>query len=309
MFSNPKRKWSCPSRAPMRSVPGAPHLLRRPQLRGACTRDGLRPRPRAAVLLLQAGRRIVVVPRRRDTVDRSLPGQTSDYHHEIELVVAIGKAGRDIAVDTRQRARLRLRGRARHDAARPAAARARAGPPVGARQGLRQFGADRRRCTRRRDRPPGARRDLAAGRRRDRQRSDIAKLIWSVPEIIANLSTLFELQPGDLIFTGTPEGVGAVERGQTMIGGIDGLGELRVRVGETEPPAHDDPIGTPQREAFYGPRRHAAPGAAVDAPEIAGARRADAGRRARTGGATPRCGPTWWSRPSTSAPRKPSAAC
>ena len=64
----------------------------------------------------------------------------------------------------------------------------------------------------------------------DRQRSDIAKLIWSVPEIVANLSTYFELQPGDLIFTGTPEGVAGVQRGNTMLGGIDGLGELSVRV-------------------------------------------------------------------------------
>ena len=64
----------------------------------------------------------------------------------------------------------------------------------------------------------------------DRQRSDIAKLIWSVPEVIANLSTFFELRPGDLIYTGTPEGVGKMERGQTMTGGIDGLGELSVKV-------------------------------------------------------------------------------
>jgi fumarylpyruvate hydrolase len=64
----------------------------------------------------------------------------------------------------------------------------------------------------------------------DRQRSDISLLIWSVPETIANLSTLFELQPGDLIYTGTPEGVNAVQRGQTMVGGVDGLGEIRVKV-------------------------------------------------------------------------------
>jgi fumarylpyruvate hydrolase len=51
-----------------------------------------------------------------------------------------------------------------------------------------------------------------------------------VPEVIANLSTYFALQPGDLIYTGTPEGVGPVERGQVMCGGIDGLGEIRVRV-------------------------------------------------------------------------------
>jgi fumarylpyruvate hydrolase len=64
----------------------------------------------------------------------------------------------------------------------------------------------------------------------DRQRSDLSLLIWSVPETIANLSTLFELQPGDLIYTGTPEGVNAVTRGQTMKGSIDGLGEIIVRV-------------------------------------------------------------------------------
>jgi fumarylpyruvate hydrolase len=51
-----------------------------------------------------------------------------------------------------------------------------------------------------------------------------------VPEIVANLSTYFELRPGDLIFTGTPEGVGGVRPGEMMHGGIDGLGELEVRV-------------------------------------------------------------------------------
>jgi fumarylpyruvate hydrolase len=64
----------------------------------------------------------------------------------------------------------------------------------------------------------------------ERQRSDIAQLIWSVPEVIAHLSTWFELQPGDLVMTGTPEGVGPVDRGQTMTGGIAGLGEIRVAV-------------------------------------------------------------------------------
>jgi fumarylpyruvate hydrolase len=55
-------------------------------------------------------------------------------------------------------------------------------------------------------------------------------MIWSTAETIAYLSTLFELQPGDLVFTGTPEGVGAVQRGDTLVGGIDGLGEFNVRV-------------------------------------------------------------------------------
>ncbi|MGF6550442.1 fumarylacetoacetate hydrolase family protein [Paraburkholderia youngii] len=64
----------------------------------------------------------------------------------------------------------------------------------------------------------------------DKQRADVSQLIWSVAETIAYLSTLIELQPGDLIFTGTPEGVGAVVKGDLMRGGVDGLGEFSVRV-------------------------------------------------------------------------------
>jgi len=63
-----------------------------------------------------------------------------------------------------------------------------------------------------------------------RQNSDITHLIWSVNEVIANLSTLFTLRPGDLIFTGTPEGVGAVKPGQTLKVSIDKLPSLTVRI-------------------------------------------------------------------------------
>jgi fumarylpyruvate hydrolase len=59
-----------------------------------------------------------------------------------------------------------------------------------------------------------------------RQQADLSELIWSVPEIVAELSTFFELQPGDLIYTGTPAGVGALEKGDRIAGGIDGLDEL-----------------------------------------------------------------------------------
>jgi fumarylpyruvate hydrolase len=62
------------------------------------------------------------------------------------------------------------------------------------------------------------------------QSSDLANLIWNVSETIAQLSTLFELRPGDLIMTGTPEGVGAVVRGQTMVGSVAGLSPIRVKV-------------------------------------------------------------------------------
>ncbi len=64
----------------------------------------------------------------------------------------------------------------------------------------------------------------------DRQRSDISQLIWSVAETIAYLSTLFELFPGDLIYSGTPEGVGPIVRGDLMVGGVQGLGEITVKV-------------------------------------------------------------------------------
>jgi fumarylpyruvate hydrolase len=64
----------------------------------------------------------------------------------------------------------------------------------------------------------------------DRQSSDITHLIWSVAEIISNLSQYFRLVPGDLVFTGTPDGVGPVNPGQTMSAGIDGLGSISIAV-------------------------------------------------------------------------------
>ena len=65
---------------------------------------------------------------------------------------------------------------------------------------------------------------------KDRQRSNVAKLIWNVAETIEHLSAAWELMPGDLIYTGTPEGVAAVVSGDTMVGGVAGLGELKVSV-------------------------------------------------------------------------------
>ena len=172
---------------------------------------------------------IVVVPPGQ-TVSIAYPPQSIDFQHEIELVVAIGKAGRDIPVEqaldhvygyavgldmTRRDLQLRARdkgrpwelGKAFDESApiTPIVPVASIGHPANGAVWVQVDGAER-------------------------QRSDIAKLIWSVPEVIANLSMFFALRPGDLIYTGTPEGVGKVERGQTMVGGIDGLGELRVKV-------------------------------------------------------------------------------
>ena len=65
---------------------------------------------------------------------------------------------------------------------------------------------------------------------KDRQRSTVAKLIWNVAETIEHLSAAWELQPGDLIYTGTPEGVAAVVSGDTMVCGVAGLVTLTVKV-------------------------------------------------------------------------------
>jgi fumarylpyruvate hydrolase len=64
-----------------------------------------------------------------------------------------------------------------------------------------------------------------------RQTGDLNQLIWKVPEMIAYLSGLFELRAGDLIFSGTPAGVGPVKRGDVLHGGVDGVGEIKVTVG------------------------------------------------------------------------------
>jgi fumarylpyruvate hydrolase len=64
----------------------------------------------------------------------------------------------------------------------------------------------------------------------ERQRSHINKLIWNMAETIEHLSAAWELQPGDLIYTGTPAGVAAVVSGDTMVGMVGGLTELRVKV-------------------------------------------------------------------------------
>ena len=65
---------------------------------------------------------------------------------------------------------------------------------------------------------------------KDRQRSNVSKLIWNIGETIEHLSAAWELQPGDLIYTGTPEGVAAVVSGDTLVGGVTRLGTLSIKV-------------------------------------------------------------------------------
>lgn len=65
-----------------------------------------------------------------------------------------------------------------------------------------------------------------------KQQSNVDKLIWNIREIIADLSLFYHLQPGDLIYTGTPEGVGAVVPGDHITGRVEGLGEVALTVGQ-----------------------------------------------------------------------------
>ena len=157
------------------------------------------------------------------------PTRTSDLHHEIELVVALGKGGANIGV---AQASQHIFGYAvgldltRRDLQAEAKDK---GRPWDTAKGFDRS-APISAIT------PGA--TLDNGRiwlrvNGDlRQQGMLADMIWSVPEIIAELSTLYELAPGDLIFTGTPAGVAAIQPGDRLEGGVDGLETLRITVGE-----------------------------------------------------------------------------
>jgi fumarylpyruvate hydrolase len=158
------------------------------------------------------------------------PGLTSNLHHEMELVVAIGKGGRNIPAaqaldhiwgfaagldmtrrdlqnDMKKQGRPWCIGKGFEESAPigPIVPAAQAGDALDAAIELRVNGEVR-------------------------QSSRTSKLIWSVAEVIEHLSAAWTLAPGDLIFTGTPEGVGAVVPGDLLAGRIDGLPELQVRI-------------------------------------------------------------------------------
>jgi fumarylpyruvate hydrolase len=165
-----------------------------------------------------------------ETGSMPYPPLTQNLHHEIELVVAIGKGGKNIkAVDafshiygyavgldmTRRDLQGEMKKQGRpwcigkafdHSAPMgPITPAAQAGDVENAELYVQVNGADR-------------------------QRSNVNKLIWNIAETIEHLSAAWELQAGDLIFTGTPEGVAAVVPGDTMVGAVAGLGELKVKV-------------------------------------------------------------------------------
>lgn len=158
------------------------------------------------------------------------PSLTTNLHHEIELVVAIGKGGKNIAAadalshiygyavgldmtrrdlqnDMKKQGRPWSIGKGFDYSAPigPITPAAQAGNVGKAGIWLQVNGVDR-------------------------QRSNVAQLIWNIAETIEHLSTAWELQPGDLIYTGTPEGVSAVVTGDVLEGGVDGLGSIRLKL-------------------------------------------------------------------------------
>ena len=159
------------------------------------------------------------------------PPETSNFQYEIELIVAIGKGGFNIPVEkaldhvfgygvgidlTRRDLQLQARELGRpwdwgkgFDLSAPIAPLRR----------VEEVGH------------PAKGRIWLAVNGQVKQDSDIAKLIWPIPDVISIASRSMELRPGDLIMTGTPEGVGPIQRGETITGGIDGIGEIKIAIG------------------------------------------------------------------------------
>ncbi|MGE5640945.1 MAG: fumarylacetoacetate hydrolase family protein [Clostridia bacterium] len=158
------------------------------------------------------------------------PAKTANFHYETEMVVALGKGGRRIDA---KKANEHVFGYA-----------------VGfdmTRRDLQQIGKDHGRpwdfgknfdeaapCS---ELVPAAKAGHPSRgaiwlnvNGKQRQRADLSEMIWSVPEQIAYLSEYYTLEPGDVIFSGTPAGVGPVKPGDEMHGGIDNVGELKVRI-------------------------------------------------------------------------------
>jgi fumarylpyruvate hydrolase len=177
-------------------------------------------KPADSVLVVNAG----------ETGDMPYPSLTKNLHHEIELVVAIGKGGknikaadamrhiygyavgldmtrRDLQNDMKKQGRPWCIGKGFDHSAPigPISPTAHAGDVAHAEIYVQVNG-------------------------QDRQRSNTSQLIWNIAETIEHLSAAWELQPGDLIYTGTPEGVSAVVAGDTLVGAVAGLGELKVRM-------------------------------------------------------------------------------
>ena len=158
------------------------------------------------------------------------PPMSRDVHHEMEMVVALKSGGRDIALEdalahvygyaigfdmTRRDLQAQMKKAGRPWEIGKAFERS---APVGLLHGVDGVG------------------HLATGRitlsvnGQMRQDGDLNQMIWKVPEMISYLSQYYDIAAGDVIMSGTPAGVGPVERGDVMVGTIEGLGELQVTV-------------------------------------------------------------------------------
>jgi fumarylpyruvate hydrolase len=162
--------------------------------------------------------------------DFPYPTETSDVHHEIELVVALKSGGTDIPLDKAldcvfgygvglDMTRRDLQGQAKK-MGRPweTGKSFEASAPCSAIHPVSEVGHPTQ----------GAIRVEVNGE--PRQEGDLNQMIWKVPEMISYLSRLFELRPGDVIFAGTPAGVGAVVRGDVMTGHVEGVDSITVKV-------------------------------------------------------------------------------
>ena len=161
------------------------------------------------------------------------PPGTSNYHFEMELVLAVGKAGFRVSAENA------------HEMIYGYAA------------GLDMTRRDLQLVARDKGRPWDLGKDIEEGsvcseivpmegqivdkgaialevNGATKQSSDVDKLIWNIREIIADLSLFYHLQPGDIIYTGTPEGVGAVVSGDKITGRVDGVAEIALTVGQPE---------------------------------------------------------------------------
>ena len=160
--------------------------------------------------------------------DVAFPSVTADLHHEIELVVALGAGGADVPVD--QALDLVFGYAVGFDLTRrdlQAAAKDK-GHPWDASKGFDQSAPIS--AIRRWSGPAPQGRISAAVNGQSRQDAVVSDMIWNVAEIIAQASRLWRLAPGDLIFTGTPEGVGPIARGDRVEGAVDGVGALSFKV-------------------------------------------------------------------------------